>query len=125
MTKVLDIAGWVKAARTHGELTQDQLGERLGVTKGNVSGWENGRHEPSYRQLLQISAMTRFPMPGLREAQVGAMDGLPDAPIPPREMIELITLYGRADGEGRKSILDMARANQIITDATTGNSHQA
>lgn len=58
---------WVKAARLHGRLTQDQLGDKLGFTKGNVSGWEVGRHEPSYGTLIKIIEVTGFstPLPGL------------------------------------------------------------
>ena len=58
---------WVKAARLHGRLTQDQLGDRLGFTKGNVSSWENGRHEPSYGTLIKIIEVTGFgeTLPGL------------------------------------------------------------
>ncbi len=53
---------WVKAARKAKSLTQEKLGELLGVTKGNVSGWENGRHEPSYAQLLKIENLTGYPL---------------------------------------------------------------
>jgi phage repressor protein C with HTH and peptisase S24 domain len=54
----VEIKDWVKNARTSAGLTQEQLGNELGVTKGNVSGWENGRHEPSYHQLLKIELLT-------------------------------------------------------------------
>lgn len=47
---------WVKEARTHAKLTQESLGEAIGVGKANVSAWENGRHEPSLSQIKQISA---------------------------------------------------------------------
>jgi phage repressor protein C with HTH and peptisase S24 domain len=60
----MDIARWVKEARRKGVLTQEQLGERLNVTKGNVSGWENGRHEPGYAQLVRISEVTGYPLEG-------------------------------------------------------------
>ncbi len=38
-------------------MTQDQLAEALGVTRGNVSGWENSRHEPSLSQIVKIAAL--------------------------------------------------------------------
>lgn len=53
---------WVRAARQHAKLTQEQLGERLGLTKGNISGWENGRHAPSFDQVMKIEALTGFPI---------------------------------------------------------------
>lgn len=44
-------------------MTQTELGDALGVTKGNVSAWENGRHEPSYSQMLRIADLTKAPLP--------------------------------------------------------------
>lgn len=55
---VMEIKDWVLKARKAGKLTQEQLGDHLGVTKGNISAWENGRHEPSWTQLLKISSLT-------------------------------------------------------------------
>ena len=60
----MEIKDWIRTARKHGQLTQEQLGERLGVTKANVSGWENGRHEASFTQLTAISRLTGQPLPG-------------------------------------------------------------
>ncbi|MFP4895613.1 helix-turn-helix domain-containing protein [Paraburkholderia sp. EG304] len=60
---------WIRSARKKADLTQEQLGEKLGVTKGNVSAWENGRHEPSYAQIQEISVVTKCPMP---DSQPGA-----------------------------------------------------
>ena len=56
----VELKEWVKAARAHKGLTQGQLGDELGLTKGNISGWENGRHEPSYAQLLKIEQITGY-----------------------------------------------------------------
>ncbi|WP_322069936.1 helix-turn-helix domain-containing protein [Paraburkholderia bannensis] len=54
---------WIRAARKKAGLTQEQLGEKLGVTKGNVSAWENGRHDPSYAQIQEMSALANMPLP--------------------------------------------------------------
>lgn len=40
------IAAWIKSSRLAAGLTQPELGELIGVTKQNVSHWENKRHEP-------------------------------------------------------------------------------
>lgn len=53
----MEIDKWVVAAREAKELTQGQLADRLGVTRGNVSAWENRRHEPSLTQIRKISAI--------------------------------------------------------------------
>lgn len=54
---------WVRAARNHANLTQDGLAAKMEMSKGNVSGWENGRHKPSFEQMKRISALTGFPLP--------------------------------------------------------------
>lgn len=36
-------------------MKQETLAEQMGVTRGNVSGWENGRHEPSFSQIKRIA----------------------------------------------------------------------
>jgi phage repressor protein C with HTH and peptisase S24 domain/transcriptional regulator with XRE-family HTH domain len=59
----MEMRNWIRSARKKADLTQEQLGEKLGVTKGNVSAWENGRHEPSYAQIQEISVVTKYPMP--------------------------------------------------------------
>ncbi|MEW9586776.1 S24 family peptidase [Paraburkholderia sp. DGU8] len=59
----MEMRNWIRSARKKADLTQEQLGEKLGVTKGNVSAWENGRHEPSYAQVQEISVVTKCPMP--------------------------------------------------------------
>lgn len=48
------MAKWVRDARKARGWTQDQLGDAIGVTKGNVSHWETGKHDPSFLQLLMI-----------------------------------------------------------------------
>jgi len=80
----MDIKSWIKAARQHAQLTQAQLGEPLGVGKGNVSAWEKGRHEPSFEQLVRISEITRYsePLPGLSVVAHSAQ--LPDPPVKQR-----------------------------------------
>jgi phage repressor protein C with HTH and peptisase S24 domain len=86
----MDLPAWVRTARNNKKLTQEELGDALGVTKSNVSAWENGRHEPSYTQLRQIAALSGMALPNddwqarsndsstLNERQ----DGLDSAPIP-------------------------------------------
>lgn len=67
----MDIANWVKAARTHKNWTQGALGDALSLSKGNISGWENRKHEPSFQQIVRIAQLTGFPIelpPGLCKA---------------------------------------------------------
>lgn len=87
----MDLPAWVRTARNHRKLTQEQLGEALGVTKSNVSAWENGRHEPSFAQLKVIAELTGVPLPmndvgNTRPTDHGAFDerqdGMESGPIP-------------------------------------------
>lgn len=59
----MKINEWVKEARTHAKFSQEKLGELLSCTKGNVSGWETGRHLPSFEQMVLISKETGYPLP--------------------------------------------------------------
>lgn len=59
----MDIKTWILAARKHGGYTQKELGEAIGRTKQNVSGWEAGSHEPSFSQMAVISTITHYPLP--------------------------------------------------------------
>lgn len=57
------IADWIRASRENAGLTQTQLGDHLGCTKGNVSGWEKKRHDPSLLQILKIAARCHVTLP--------------------------------------------------------------
>ena len=59
----MKINEWSKHARNAAEMTQEQFGDALGRTKGNVSSWEKGAHEPSWSLMLQISDLTGQPLP--------------------------------------------------------------
>jgi SOS-response transcriptional repressor LexA len=67
----MDIGKWIKASREAADLKQEQLAERLGKSRGNVSAWENGRHDPSFMQILDIARITHHavPIPGLGNVQ--------------------------------------------------------
>lgn len=58
-----EIRKFVKDARASMGLTQPQLAEKLSCTKANVSAWENGRHQPSYSQMLWMSEQSGVPLP--------------------------------------------------------------
>lgn len=75
-----EIAAWVRAARKSAGLSGEGLGARLalelrtsrGNTKGNISHWELGKHQPSLAQLLAISKITGYPLPSSVEQNVEA-----------------------------------------------------
>lgn len=45
------------------KLTQEAFGARFHVTKGNVSAWENGRHSPSYQQIVTMAEISGLSLP--------------------------------------------------------------
>jgi DNA-binding XRE family transcriptional regulator len=61
------IGPWVRSARANRGWTQEQLAERLGVSKANVSHWERNNHQPSVPQFFAIWRLTDHvpPVPGL------------------------------------------------------------
>jgi len=58
-----DVAVFIKQSRKYMKMTQEVFAEKFGCTKANVSAWENALHEPSYRQLRNISEVSGVPLP--------------------------------------------------------------
>lgn len=50
------------AARANADMTQQQLAEALGVDKGTVYNWENGKGTPSSIHLRKLSELSKIPM---------------------------------------------------------------
>lgn len=59
----MKLSAWVKSARKQAGLSQEKLGFELGVTKGNISAWENDLHNPSVAQVEQISRISGLSYP--------------------------------------------------------------
>lgn len=57
------LSHWVKEARLFAGFSQEKLGDVIGRTKQNVWNIENGKHEPSYTQLMLIAKETKYPKP--------------------------------------------------------------
>lgn len=85
----MDLGDWVKAARASKGWTLEQLGEKLGTTKANVSHWERKRHEPSFAQVQRIAEMTGYPL----EPLLIAAEPPPPWPLPTldRERLERLS----------------------------------
>lgn len=62
-----EIANFIKKAREALGLSQEALGEIFGCTKGNVSGWEKGLHEPKFAVLSDLSNRSKIALPGIGE----------------------------------------------------------
>lgn len=64
-TSSSEIATFVREAREALGLSQEALGEIFGCTKGNISGWEKGLHEPRFAVLTELSKRSNVALPGL------------------------------------------------------------
>ncbi len=49
------IGGFLKELRKQNNMTQEQLGERIGVTNKTVSRWETGKYMPPIEHLKLLS----------------------------------------------------------------------
>lgn len=57
------ITNHIRALRfTHGEMTQAQLAERIGVTRQTIIAIEQGRYSPTLEMAFQIARVFRVPL---------------------------------------------------------------
>ena len=68
----------VAAARKAAGLTQETLGEKLGVSRQAVSKWERGEADPSTANLLALGRLYGVPAEELLRAVTGEKN--PDTP---------------------------------------------
>jgi putative transcriptional regulator len=63
MTKPTRITNSIRALRfTHGEMTQAQLAEQVGVTRQTIIAIEQGRYSPSLEMAFQIAGVFKVPL---------------------------------------------------------------
>lgn len=60
ISKKISPADCVQIYRDNLELTQEELGRRVGVSKSYVSDWENGRRKISKDKAKKLSALFRI-----------------------------------------------------------------
>ncbi|GEQ48148.1 hypothetical protein TH9N_22610 [Tetragenococcus halophilus] len=51
----MKIGNKIKIARSNKQCTQEELATQLNFSKTAVSNWENGKHYPDLKTLIQIS----------------------------------------------------------------------
>jgi putative transcriptional regulator len=63
MVKPTRVTNNIRALRfAHGEMTQAELAERVGVTRQTILAIEQGRYSPSLEVAFQIAAVFRSPL---------------------------------------------------------------
>jgi len=65
----MSLAERIRKARLSAGLTQPDLGAAIGVTKGAVSNWENGRDSPTHKHLKQIGGACSVNLAWLHDDQ--------------------------------------------------------
>ncbi|MGG6799489.1 UNVERIFIED_CONTAM: helix-turn-helix transcriptional regulator [Streptococcus canis] len=43
--------------RKKNDLTQQELADKIGINRGSYSNWENGKREPSFSKLIELSKL--------------------------------------------------------------------
>ena len=63
MVKPTRVTNRIRALRfAHGEMTQAELAERIGVTRQTVIAIEQGRYSPSLEMAFQIAHVFKVPL---------------------------------------------------------------
>ncbi|MGW2563135.1 helix-turn-helix transcriptional regulator [Streptomyces sp. NPDC001514] len=63
MVKPTRVTNTIRSLRfTHGEMTQAELADRIGVTRQTVIAIEKGRYSPSLEMAFQIARVFRVPL---------------------------------------------------------------
>lgn len=63
MAKPTKVTNSIRALRfAHGEMTQADLAERVGVTRQTIIAIEQGRYSPSLEMAFQIARIFRVPL---------------------------------------------------------------
>lgn len=73
MTKPTRITNSIRSLRfAHGEMTQAQLAEHIGVTRQTVIAIEQGRYSPTLEVAFQIARVFRVPLDDVFQYPDGA-----------------------------------------------------
>lgn len=73
------IAGRIRELRERQNLSQSELGKKLGITRSSVNAWEMGVNLPSTHYLVELSRIFRVPTDyilGLCQQETLLLDGL-------------------------------------------------
>lgn len=89
----------LKSLRIDAGLTQEQLAQRIGVKKQNISRYENGRVEPNIRTAKRIAEALGVTL----EDIASSVSSVASLSLTPDE-IQLLVDYRSLDKEGREYI---------------------
>lgn len=105
----IDIASFIKAVRKKLGLSQLQLADWMGCTKGNISAWENNHHHPSYEQMCQMSSKSKIPLPTYKEPYESLTEKQKDIIY----ITEILSEMDEAEVKQNKSHVEFVRFTKI------------
>ena len=91
-----------KLRKDHG-ISQEQLAERLNVTRQAISKWETGEGMPDIENILQLSAVFNVSVDYLLKNQITHPSPAPVLPEPENENLALADTLDKAPGTGFNS----------------------
>ena len=69
----MELGGQIKRYRTRLGLSQEELADRIFVTRQSVSNWENGRTYPDLQSLLRLSDLFGLSLDELIKGDIETM----------------------------------------------------
>ncbi|MDO5601661.1 MAG: helix-turn-helix transcriptional regulator [Oscillospiraceae bacterium] len=75
----MTIAEQLKNARAKAELTQEEVAEKLGVSRQTVSNWENGRSYPDIVSMITLSGVYGVSLDALLKGDDALMEHLEES----------------------------------------------
>ncbi|HIS02174.1 MAG TPA: helix-turn-helix transcriptional regulator [Candidatus Excrementavichristensenella intestinipullorum] len=97
----------LRALRESRGLTQESLGNRLGVAKSTVSMYESGNREPSFEMVESIADFFNVPLSTL-------MDSAPAAPGLSSDELGLLADYRALPPAGKRYLRQSARLARCL-----------
>lgn len=75
----MQIGEKIKEYRLRKELTQEQLGTLLNVSRSTISGWEVGRNYPDLRMIVTLSDLLEISLDTLLREDVSMVESVSKA----------------------------------------------
>ena len=98
----MSIGSRIKERREELGITQTQLAELLGVTKGAIGNYETDANSPKASTMYKVFKVLRC------DANYFYQDDLPIENSPPKQDRELLHMFHLLNDEGQEQLLDYA-----------------
>lgn len=104
----------IKALRKRENLSGQELAEIIGKSKGNISGYENGKFEPSAQTITALCRYFHISADWLLFGdEFQNQNAPPGVPLNDKEQ-ELLETFRQLSAEGQREILSFAAYKRMI-----------